>query len=121
MTEKKIEAAIDEIKSLYPTSAPALFQAARRDLDSYKSWCFAMEERDRWDKKVKTFQLQLMASMKEADTLVDGDEVLITWKSQNRCIVDGKYLKNNYPDIWKECTKNQSIRYFKRKRDGNEI
>lgn len=108
--KQTIESAINNLKSLYPQSQPGDCEVT--ELDSWQSYCLAIKERDRWAEKADFFKFQFMSSMKENDTLKYGNKVLATWKSRDVCTVDGKYLKSNYPDIWRQCTKVQSIRYF---------
>ena len=104
------ESAINNLKLLYPQSQPGNCELT--ELESWESYRFAIKERDRWSEKAEFFKFQFMNSMKENDTLKHGRKVLATWKSRDVCIVDGKYLKSNYPDIWLQCTKTHSIRYF---------
>ncbi len=108
--KQALESEINILRALYPQSQSGNCKVT--ELDSWRSYCLAIKERDRWAEKADFFKLQFMSYMKENDTLKHGNKVLATWKSRNVCIVDGKYLKSNYPDIWLKCTKTQSIRYF---------
>ena len=57
MTEKKIEAAIEEIKSLYPESKDASPQATKADLEAWEGLRHATQERDFWEENqtIKSF------------------------------------------------------------------
>jgi hypothetical protein len=108
--KQTLESAINNLKSLYPHSQPGDCKVTK--LDSWQNYCLAIKEKEHWAEKADFLKLQFMHSMKEKDTLTHENKVLATWKSREVCIVDGKYLKSNYPDIWLQCAKVQSIRYF---------
>ena len=120
MTEKKIEAAIEEIKSLYPESRDASPQATKADLEAWEGLRHATQERDFWEEKANGFKLRLMHSLRECDTLVDGDAVLVTWKSQSRSDLDRKRLKADHPDLYQKYETKQTCRVFRMKGQKNE-
>lgn len=48
----------------------------------------------------------IMGHMKDADTLMDEDKILATWKTAKASQrLDQKFLQEKYPDIYKECLK----------------
>ena len=104
MTDKKIEAAMDEVKSLYPVSRPISLPAEKTDLEAWQKLHLATQIRDRWEERVNSLKLHLMSSMKEADELVDGDNVLATWKNCTRSDLDRKRLKEDHPELYQKYT-----------------
>jgi predicted phage-related endonuclease len=120
MPEKTIEAAIDEMKSLYPESRDASPQATIADLEAWKGLRHATQKKDFWEEKANGFKLQLMRSLRECDTLADGDAVLVTWKSQSRTDLDRKRLKSDYPSLYQQYIIEQIHRVFRVKRQENE-
>lgn len=120
MLEKTITSAIDEVKSLYPESRDASPQATKGDLEALEGLRYATQERDCWEEKVNGFKLRLMRSLRECDTLVDGDDVLVTCKSQSRSDLDRKRFKEDYPDLYKKYETKQTCRVFRMKGKANE-
>jgi predicted phage-related endonuclease len=118
MPEKTIEAAIDEMKSLYPESRDASPQATIADLEAWKGLRHATQKKDFWEEKANGFKLQLMRSLRECDTLADGDAVLVTWKSQSRTDLDRKRFREDHPDLYQKYETRQTCRVFRVK--GNE-
>ena len=113
MVEKTITSEIEEIKSLYPESRDASPQATKADLEAWEGLRHATQERDFWEEKANEFKFQLMRSLREYDTLVDGDDVLVTWKSQSRSDLDRKRLKADHPDLYKKYETKQTCRVFR--------
>jgi predicted phage-related endonuclease len=119
MTEKTVASEIEEIKALYPEARDGCPQATDEDLDAWKGLRYAMQERDRWEEKANRFKLRLMHSLRECDTLVDGDTVLVTWKSQSRSDIDRKRFKADHPDLYQKYETKQTCRVFRMKGQKN--
>ena len=110
--KKTIKSTTDALKSLYPQSQSGNVQVTEEDLQNWKSYEFAREEKQRWAEQEEFYKLKCMGIMKENDTLKHGHKVLAHWKNRTVCIVDKERLRINYPDVWRECQRVQSLRYF---------
>ena len=113
MTDKKIETAMDEVKSLYPVSKPISLPTVKTDLEAWQNLHLATQIRDRWEERINSLKLHLMHSMKEADELVDGNNVLAIWKNCTRSDLDRKRLKEDHPDLYQKYTIEQTLRIFR--------
>ena len=110
--KKTIKSTTDALKSLYPQSQSGNVQVTEEDLQNWKSYDFAREEKQRWAEQEEFYKLKCMGIMKENDTLKHGHKVLAHWKNRTVCTVDRERLRINYPDVWRDCQKIQSLRYF---------
>ncbi len=110
--KKTIKSTTEALKSLYPQSQSGNVQVTEEDLQNWKSYEFAREEAKRWAEQENFYKLKCMATMKENDTLKHGHKVLAHWKSRTVCTVDRARLRIHYPDVWRDCQKIQSLRYF---------
>ena len=110
--KKTIKSATEALKSLYPQSHSGNVQVSEADLQNWKSYDFAREEKQRWAELEEFYKLKCMGVMKENDKLKHGHKVLAHWKSRTICTVDRERLRINYPDVWRDCQNIQSLRYF---------
>lgn len=108
---------LKDIQSLYPKSEPKGYEVTKEiheylvSLSSIKREMLILS--DRQDK----YKLHIMEYMKESDTLLDGENILATWKNQNRSILDTDRLKKEHPELIDKYKKDQTIRVFKLKGD----
>jgi len=102
----------DEIKNYWKSelnkgvqATPSVMNAVT-ELKTIKAYAKELEKREKELKK------QVMEFMKDADTLVNGDDKIITWKSSVRNSIDTTALKAANPELVKQFTKQTESRTF---------
>jgi putative phage-type endonuclease len=92
---------VEEAVERFPVSAAVTVQATddvKRHLEQFARYKLASEEALKMSKDFKTMVLALMGN---ADTLVDGDRILATWKSAKASeSFDEAQLEKDHPDLY---------------------
>jgi predicted phage-related endonuclease len=73
----------------------------------------AKEMVSQYEAEVREAESKIMEALKNAEVgTIDGKSV-VTWKTQSRSSIDTKMLKESYPEIAEEFTKNNSFRVLR--------
>lgn len=109
------EASLETLKELYPASTPDTsveLMGLDQMVEDYKA--LSEMAKDYEDRK-KTLQGRICAMLGDNEAGI-GEKFGVSWKSQDKIVVDTKVLKEKYPEIYKECSLVSSYRVFRTKK-----
>lgn len=108
---------LKDIQSLYPKSEYKGCDVTPKIQWDLKALSSIQKEIKMLSESADLYKLSIMEYVKDADTLLDGENVLATWKTQNRSILDTDRLKKEHPKLIDKYKKDQTTRVFRLKGD----
>ncbi len=110
---------LKDIQSLYPKSEPKGCDVTELIHDNLLALYSIKKRIKMLSESEEIYKLNIMEYMKDAETILDGVNILATWKTQNRSILDIDRLKKEYPKLYSKLyskyKKDQTIRVFRLK------
>lgn len=105
---------LEDLKIAYPDSEPdSSKQASNSILQSYKALKSVRERIAQLKELKSSYEQDLKEFMGDAETLLDGEDRLATWKSSKRRRFSTLDFKGDYPQLYKEYTNTNQIRMFR--------
>ena len=109
---------LHDIQSLYPIPEQTRLEATacqategiQRDLQEL---CSILQTKKKLLEREETIKIPIMDYMKNHETLLDGENILATWKGQKRSILDTDRLKTEHPALYRQYKKDQMTRVFR--------
>lgn len=104
---------LKDVQGLYPRHNPLccpLTEDIEDDVEGLKILFKARKQLIECEEKLK---VRVMGYMKHHEALMDGTEVLATWKTQKRSVLDTVRLKADHPLLYKQYQKDQETRVFR--------
>lgn len=108
---------LKDIQSLYPKSEPKGCPVTKEIEDSLLALASLKPGMRVLLEREEKYKLHIMDYMKDSDTILDGENILATWKTQNRSNLDIDRLKKEHPEIYDKYKKEQTTRVFRMKGD----
>jgi len=106
---------LKDVQALYPRHEPLccpLTEEIEDDVEGLKILFKARKQLIECEEKLK---VRVMDYMKHHEALMDGTDVLVTWKNQKRSVLDTGQLKAEHPLLYKQYQKDQTTRVFRLK------
>lgn len=104
----------EDLKIAYPDSEPGSSKQATNSIrQSYKALKSVRERIAQLKHLKSSYEQDLKEFMSDAETLLDGEDRLATWKSSKRRRFSTSDFKGDYPQLYKEYTNTNLIRMFR--------
>lgn len=104
----------EDLKIAYPDSEPESTKQATDSIRQSYQALKSVRERIAQLKDLKSsYENDLKEFMGEAETLLDGEDRLATWKTSKRRRFSTSDFKDDYPQLYKEYTNPKQIRIFR--------
>lgn len=107
---------LEEIIKAYPVSTDRQILINDKQLQQFEELKNIKEMKDELTNNEEQIKINIMKDLGNACALVNQDgKELVTWKNQQRNVVDIDYLKSKYPDIYQDCLETKTSRTFRTK------
>ncbi len=106
---------LNDVQSLYPTPEATGCPVTKEIQEDLEQLACVLQTKKKLTEREETIKVRIMDYMKEHEMLLDGANVLATWKGQKRSTLDIDRLKRNHLALYEQYKKEQTTRVFRLK------
>lgn len=106
---------LQDVRVLYPTPEATACQATERIRKEVEFLGLILKVKKKLTEQEEKVKCHIMGYMKAHETLLDGEDILATWKGHTRTLLDTDRLKANFPSLYEQYKKEQVTRVFRLK------
>jgi len=109
---------LKDMQSLYPRHEPLCCPIVEEIEDDVEGLKILFKARKQLVECEERLKVRVMDYMKTHEALMDGTDVVATWKTQKRSVLDTDQLKADHPLLYEQYQKDQTTRVFRLKGQG---